>query len=140
MKTKTIKQTVEFEGVTPDKVYDTFLSSKGHSGMTGGTAKMSGKVGGSFTAWDGYITGKNVELVPGKKIVQSWRTSEFPDDAEDSTLKIELSSMSTKGKGGKSGTKLVMTHSGIPDGQEESYGPGWHENYWQPMKEYFAKK
>jgi len=138
MKTATLKQTVEFPGVTPQQLYDAFLSSKGHSAMTGGAAaKITAKVGASFSAWDGYITGSNIELVPGKKIVQVWRTSEFPDDAEDSQLKIELSA--TKGKDGKAGTKLVMTHSNIPDGQEKMYGPGWHESYWEPMKAYFSK-
>ncbi|HLD75668.1 MAG TPA: SRPBCC domain-containing protein [Candidatus Norongarragalinales archaeon] len=131
MKTATLKQTVEFEGVRPRDVYDDFLSSRGHSEMTGGDAKMSGKVGGKFTAWDGYIWGTNKELVPGKKIVQAWRTSEFPEDAEDSILKIELSAT-------KTGTKLALTHSNIPDGQEKSYGPGWKENYWTPMKAYFS--
>ncbi|MBI5226288.1 SRPBCC domain-containing protein [Candidatus Micrarchaeota archaeon] len=138
MKTATLKQTVEFEDVSPQQVYDAFLSSKGHSDMTGGAAKMSDKDGGSFTAWDGYITGKNIELLPGKKIVQSWRTTEFPDDAEDSVLKIELSAIKTKD--GKNGTHLTMTHSKIPSGQESSYGPGWTENYWEPMKAYFAEK
>ena len=135
MKTTTLVQTVEFEGVTPQQVYDAFLSSKGHSEMTGGSAKMSDKVGGKFTAWDGYIWGVNKELTSGKKIVQTWRTSDFPDDAEDSILKIELAA--TKTKDGKSGTKLKMSHSNIPAGQEKSYGPGWHENYWEPMKAYF---
>ncbi|MBI2445583.1 SRPBCC domain-containing protein [Candidatus Micrarchaeota archaeon] len=135
MKTATIKQTVEFPGVTPQEVYDSFLSSKGHSDMTGGAAaEISDKVGASFTAWDGYITGKNLELVSGKKIVQAWRTTEFPDDAEDSVLKIELSV--TKDL---KGTVLKMTHSKIPAGQEAQYGPGWHESYWEPMKEYFSK-
>ncbi len=137
MLTATLKQTVEFPGVTPQQVYDAFLSSKGHSGMTGGTAKISDKVGAAFTAWDGYITGKNLELVPGKLIVQAWRTSEFPDGAEDSLLRIELAPH--KDKDGKTGTMLLMTHSNIPDGQENMYGPGWHESYWEPMKEYFSK-
>ncbi len=131
MKTATITQTVEFEGVSPQEIYDAFLSSKGHSDMTGGAAKMSNKVGAAFSAWDGYIAGKNLELVPGKRIVQSWRTSEFPDDAEDSVLTIEL-------KKTAKGTQLKMTHAHVPDGQEEQYGPGWHENYWEPMKAYFA--
>lgn len=138
MKTATIMQTVEFDNVTPEIVYKTFLSSKGHTAMTGGQAKTSDKVGDAFSAWDGYITGKNLELEPGKLIVQAWRTSEFPDDAKDSIFKIELSQIKTKD--GKTGTKLKMTHSNIPDGQEKAYGPGWHENYWEPMKKYFAKK
>jgi activator of HSP90 ATPase len=133
MNTATITQTVEFQGVTPTQIYDTFLSSKGHSEMTGGSAKMSDKVGGKFTAWDGYITGRNIKLLPGEKIVQAWRTSEFSEKTEDSLLTIELSPS-------KNGTKLKMTHSNIPGGQEKSYGPGWKENYWEPMKEYFSKR
>ncbi len=132
MKTATLKQTIAFSGVTPKQVYDAFLSSKGHSEMTGGAARMSAKVGAPFTAWDGYITGKNLELLPDKKIVQAWRTSEFPAEAKDSILTIELSAT-------KTGTKLQMTHSGIPNGQEKLYGPGWKENYWEPMKAYFAR-
>lgn len=135
MKTATLKQTIEFPGVTPKQVYDAFLSSKGHSGMTGGAANISAKTGATFSAWDGYITGKNLELVPGKLIVQAWRTSEFPDDAEDSQLRLELSAT----KDGK-GTVLKMTHSNIPGGQEKMYGPGWHESYWEPMKAYFAER
>jgi uncharacterized protein YndB with AHSA1/START domain len=48
--------------------------------------------------------GKNLELDPGKKIVQSWRSTDFPKDAEDSLLEILLE------KSGK-GTKLTLTHS-----------------------------
>ena len=56
--------------------------------MTGGKAKASKKVGAAFSAWDGYIVGKNIELVPGKRIVQSWRTSEFAADDPDSTITL----------------------------------------------------
>ena len=58
--------------------------------MTGAKAKASKKVGAAFSAWDGYIVGKNVELVPGKRIVQSWRTSEFGPNDPDSTITVTL--------------------------------------------------
>ena len=51
--------------------------------MTGGDAEVSERVGAAYSAWDGYITGRNVELVPGRSIVQTWRTSEFADDDPD---------------------------------------------------------
>ena len=46
----------------PAEIYKAWLSSKGHSAMTGSAAKVTGKVGGKFTAWDGYIFGKTLEL------------------------------------------------------------------------------
>lgn len=63
---------------TPREIYDTWLSSKGHRAMTDGAiARMSLKRGAKFTAWNGYITGRNLTLVPGRRIVQSWRTTKF---------------------------------------------------------------
>ena len=61
--------------VKAEKLYKAWLNSKEHSLFTGAEATASPKVNGKFTAWDGYISGKNVELKPGKKIVQTWRTS-----------------------------------------------------------------
>jgi len=98
--------------------------------MTGGQAECSNKEGGEFTAWDGYITGKNIELIPYRKIVQLWRTIEFKDLDEDSELTIEL--LKTE-----EGCELVLTHKNIPDGQPD-YLEGWIDNYLIPMKEYFS--
>ena len=64
---------------TPEAIYDAWLDGAAHSAMTGAEATASDKVGASFTAWDGYIHGRNIELVKGRRIVQSWRTSEFSD-------------------------------------------------------------
>ena len=48
--------------------------------MTGAAARIAGRVGAAYSAWDGYIAGKTLELAPGKRIVQSWRTTEFASD------------------------------------------------------------
>lgn len=117
---------------TPDKIYKAWLDSKGHSQMTGSKAKVSNKVGETFEAWDGYISGTNLELKPGKKIVQSWRTVEFDDSEKDSHLEIEL--VPAKG-----GTKLTIRHSNLPPGGEQ-YKQGWADNYFEPMKAYFKSK
>lgn len=116
---------------TPKQIYDAWLSSKGHSEMTGAEAKCTAKVGAAFTAWDGYIEGKNLELEQGKRIVQSWRTSEFPETAEDSRLEITLEKV-------KDGTKITLNHTNIPKGQGKQYKQGWHDHYFEPMKEYFS--
>jgi activator of HSP90 ATPase len=101
--------------------------------MTGGAAKATARVGGSFTAWDGYISGKNIELKSPARILQSWRTTEFSADTPDSRLEILLEE--TKG-----GTKVTLVQSSIPEGQAASYKQGWIDHYFEPMKEYFSKK
>jgi uncharacterized protein YndB with AHSA1/START domain len=116
---------------SPEAIYDAWLDSAGHSKMTGAKAKASNKVGASFTAWDGYIQGKNIELVPGKRIVQSWRASEFTDADPDSTLTVTLAPV-------KGGSRLTLEHSNVPDDQKSYEEGGWQDYYFAPMKEYFS--
>ncbi len=116
--------------VKAEKLYKAWLNSKEHAAFTGGAAKVSAKVGGKFTAWDDYISGKNLELKANKKIVQSWRTSEFAEDAPDSTLEVSLEE-----KNGK--TKLSLYHYDLQKGDAEKYRDGWRDFYFEPMKQYF---
>ena len=77
MKTKTIKQSVTFRA-KPHEVYEALMDSGKHAKFTGGEAHISREVGGKFSAFDGYSEGVNLELMPDKRIVQSWRTSDWP--------------------------------------------------------------
>jgi activator of HSP90 ATPase len=126
-----IGQTIFFKAA-PGDVYDALLDPKKHSAFTGSPATTSAKVGVSFTAWDGYITGKNLELVKGKKIVQEWRTTEWPDGYPVSRLEFTLAS-----KNG--GTELKMMHSNVPAEQLAKYSSGWKSAYWGPLKKYLAE-
>jgi activator of HSP90 ATPase len=116
----------------PSILYKAWLDSDLHSEMTGGAAECSSVVGDSHSAWDGYISGKNVELIKNKKIIQTWRTSEFAKKDEDSILTLELNEISA----GK--TELILTHTNIPKGQTQ-YKKGWLEHYFNPMEDYFSK-
>jgi activator of HSP90 ATPase len=116
---------------TPQQIYDAWLDSKGHANITGGApAKVSAKEGDKFTAWDGYISGKNVKLESGKRIVQTWRTTEFKKSDPDSQIEITLEPVT-------GGTQLTLHHTNVPDGQTE-YESGWQENYFDTMKEFFG--
>ena len=118
--------------VSADKLYKAWLSGKEHAKFTGADATASTKVNDKHSAWDGYIWGKNLELKAGKKIVQSWRTSEFPEDAPDSTLEITFEE-----KAGK--TKLSLYHHGLQKGDAKKYTQGWKDFYFTPMKQFFTK-
>tara|TARA_R110002051_G_scaffold178594_1_gene248440 strand:+ start:8666 stop:9052 length:387 start_codon:yes stop_codon:yes gene_type:complete len=117
---------------TAKEIYNTWLSSEGHTKMTGGEATSSNKVEGSFTAWDGYIQGKNLVLEENKRIVQSWRSSQFELHEEDSQIEVLLTEQGDS-------TELKLIHSKVPEGGEH-YIKGWDEHYFQPMKKYFSKK
>ena len=121
---------VKFEA-SAKKIYSAWLNSEGHTNMTGGEATISDNVGDSFTAWDGYIVGKNIALEPNKRIVQSWRTSEFEKNEEDSELEILLNKVDGH-------TELTLIHKNIPESGEH-YKKGWDNHYFQPMKKYFSK-
>lgn len=116
----------------PAEVYRAWLDGMEHARMTGGPATGSPVVGATHSAWDGYIQGENLELEEGARILQSWRTTEFPEDAPDSRLELLLHE-------DPGGTRLVLRHSEIPEGQGASYEEGWVEHYFEPMTEYFGK-
>jgi activator of HSP90 ATPase len=126
---ETIKLTKTFR-VKPAVVYSAWLNSKAHTGMTGGIAKVNSKLNSKFSAWDGYITGKTIELKANRRIVQQWRTTEFPTDAPDSIIEINLLAI-------QKGTKLIMIHKNIPAGQSDNYKKGWKDFYFKPMEEFF---
>lgn len=116
---------------TPEQIFDAWMSGAGHSRMTGSLAKVQKRSGGKFSAWDGYIWGVTLETERPSRIVQAWRTSEFPKESPDSRVEILLE----KTKRGK--TRMKLSHSSIPDGQAENYKKGWKDFYFKPMKEYF---
>lgn len=114
----------------PEEIYESWLDSKKHSEMTGSKAKVEPRINGKFTAWDGYIEGKTIEMEPGRKIVQKWRTTDFPSGSPDSTVEIILEEV-------EKGTKIVLIHTEIPEGQKDDYKQGWKDFYFDPMKDYF---
>ena len=128
---KTIKQKVRFKA-SPDAVYDLLADSTKRTKVTGLKANISRKVGGAFTADNGRVSGVNVDLVPGVRIVQAWRRKDFPAGVF-SMAAVTL----TPTQGG--GTELVLTHRGVPkwllDGTEDD----WRHDYWEKMKAHFAR-
>jgi len=114
----------------PDRIFEAWLDSETHSAFTGAKASIEG-VGGSYSAWDGYIQGTTFEAEPHHRIVQSWRTTEFPDEAPPSRLEVLLEEDSD-------GTRVTLIHTELPEGMGAQYEAGWKEHYFTPMKIYFG--
>jgi len=113
-----------------EAIFLAWLDADRHSAFTGGRATIDVN-DGSFTAWDGYIQGRTLATEPHRRIVQSWRTSEFPAEAPPSRLEVWLEQAD-------GGTLVTLVHTDIPEGQGSSYESGWKEHYLEPLKKYFS--
>lgn len=132
IKKSTIIQTVIVKA-SPKEVYEALIDPNKHSEFTGSKATGNPTIGTKFTAWDGYIQGKNLELVEGKKIVQNWVTTDWPQDFPPSRLELTFKELEDK-------TEITMVHSDVPITQEDDLRKGWIDFYWEPLKEYFERK
>lgn len=130
MATKTIRQTVRFK-VPPARVYDTLMSSREHQALSGEPARISRRVGGRFTAWGPHISGFNLALKPGRRIVQAWRAHDWPED-QYSVATFDIRKV-------RGGSELVFTQVGVPPHRYKGHSAGWRLYYWKPMRELFAR-
>jgi activator of HSP90 ATPase len=126
---KTIRQTVAISAAPLD-VYEALMDSRTHARFTGSAARINPQVGGRFETYDGYAEGTNLELVPGRKIVQAWRAGDWPE-GHYSTVTFALAKA-------VDGTTLTFTQRGVPNDQEAAIRQGWIEFYWEPLRRLFA--
>ena len=127
--TKTVEQTVTFNA-SPHDVYEALMDSDKHTQFTGAKATISREIGGSFTAYDGALSGTILELVPDAKIVQSWRGSDEGWVAGHfSTATFTLEAID-------GGTRLTFRQTGVPEASFEQISQGWQTYYWPKMKQF----
>lgn len=131
LKFGTIEQSVLLDA-TPERVFEAYVDLDRHAEFTGTAVSGASRVGGEFKAGDGYISGKFLVLERGKRIVQEWKTTEWPSGYPSSLL--ELSLEPTSGK-----TELKMVHSRVPAEQVDYYAQGWKDFYWKPLSLYLSK-
>lgn len=125
-----------YDALTTSEAFDAVTRlSDGLALVTAPGAKptaISRSVGGSFTLFGGYITGLNLEMLPGERLVQAWRTRSWKPGAF-SVVYFALAAT-------PSGTQVSFDHRGFPDGQGSHLAPGWHQHYWIPMAKYLDKR
>ena len=118
-----------YEALTDAKRFDKVvkLSAAMQSGMApaGKPTEISADVGGTFSLFGGYVTGRHIELLPGERIVQAWRAGSW-DPGVYSIARFALAKEGT-------GTKLVFDHTGFPQGAAQHLAEGWKGNYWEPL-------
>jgi activator of HSP90 ATPase len=113
-----------------DKVIQLSGAMKSMQNLGNKPTEISREVGGAFTLFGGYVTGRQVELVPGQRIVQAWRAGSW-DPGLYSIAKFELVEQG-------SATKIVFDHTGFPKGAAEHLASGWKAHYWEPLAKLLA--
>lgn len=128
---KTIKQNVTFKA-PPKTIYRLLTDSKAHRAVTGAPASISRKIGGRFSAYSGHLSGINVDLAPTKRVVQAWRTRNFPEGIFSMASFILQPTKS-------GGTQLTLTHRGVPKELIPQIEAGWRKFYWLKIKEHLEQ-
>jgi activator of HSP90 ATPase len=120
-----------YDALTDAQQFDKVMRlSAAMRSMATGTkpAEISRDAGGAFSVFGGYVSGRQIELVPNQRIVQVWRPQTWGPGVF-SIVKFELSEQGA-------GTKIVLDHRGFPDGTGEHLAEGWRDNYWKPLQQY----
>ena len=127
-KSITIHQEIDLNA-SAQKVYEALLDSKQFTDFSGRTSEINREAGGAFSLFKGHIIGRNLELVPNRRIVQAWRVVTWPEGAY-SIARFDLKPNGT-------GTHVTFDHIGFPEGLHDHLEQGWEENYWSLLKKYF---
>jgi activator of HSP90 ATPase len=112
------------------RIYEVLLDSKQFAAFTGLPAEIDPKAGGAFSMFGGLIVGRNVELLPNQRIVQAWRPTHW-DPGVYSIVRFQL-------KPHGSGTKVVLDHTGFPQGDYDHLEAGWKAHYWDGLAKYLG--
>ncbi|KAI8085204.1 activator of Hsp90 ATPase [Halteromyces radiatus] len=127
--TTSITDDVEFQ-TSAHEIYETLLDTQRLQAWTRGPVKMSREVGSTFELFNGNVSGKIMELIPDKKIVQSWRLSSWPA-GHYSTVTFDFDQ-------GSDSTKINVNQTGVPLGEEETTRNNWNGYYWRAIKQTFG--
>ena len=117
---------------SPAELYAQYLNPRTHRAITGARAKIAAKKGANFSAFNGALTGRILQLVPKRLIVQSWRASHWNREDLDSTL---ILSFHAEGRGGR----IELVHVSVPEHDYAAASEGWHQYYWIPWRSYLRK-
>ncbi len=122
-----VHQEIHFNA-PPAKIYRALMDSAEHAKFTSAAASIGSEPGSAWSAHDGKISGRQVELIDGTRIVQTWRAGNWPEGTH-SIVRFELS------KDGD-GTKVVLDHDAVTEEQVPHLESGWTKMYWDPLRKH----
>ena len=119
-----VVQTVALEAPV-ERTYNAIIDSAEHSTFTGARAQLSDRPGTPFTTHGGAIEGWVLDVVPNERIVQAWRPADWPAGVY-SVVRYDFEE-------NRNGTKLTLTHTGLPADGADHIAEGWEQRYWGPL-------
>ncbi len=111
----------------PSDVYASLTNPYTIELWSGYPAQMSSEPGSEFSLWEGDITGRNLEFIQDKKLVQEWY---FGDQIERSIVTITISA-------DRENSLVTVEQTNIPDEDFSSISEGWRENYFEAISSFF---
>jgi activator of HSP90 ATPase len=130
--TKAIQQSVRFP-VPARRLYDLWVSPRGHAAFTGGSVRIGPRVGDRFSAFEGMISGSTLFSVPSRLLVQRWRGHHWKKSDADSILIVEFV------QDGKNG-RIDLIHVNVPKHDHAGVTRGWKKYYWGPLRSYLNRE
>ena len=115
---KTFKKTFRINA-EPSDVYSALTNQVTIELWSGYPALMSDEPGSEFSLWEGDITGKIIETIADKKVVQEWY---FGEQTEKSIATITITP-------DRENSVVTVEHTNIPDDDFEGIAEGWREFY-----------
>ena len=129
---KDIQQSVELPA-SPEILFEMYVDAKQHSAFTGSEVTVSRETGSAFSAFGGALSGRMVATVPGRLVVQTWRSTNFAGDDPDSVLVLAFSESA-------SGGRIDLVHTGVADRDYEGVHEGWRKYYWDPWRTFLQAR
>jgi activator of HSP90 ATPase len=111
----------------PSDVYAALTNPYTIELWSGYPAQMSSEPGSEFSLWEGDITGRNLEFIQDKKVVQEWY---FGNQTEKSIVMITISA-------DREDSLVTVEQTNIPDDDFKSISEGWSENYFEAISGFF---
>ena len=123
---KDIQQSVELPAA-PEALFEMYVDARQHAAFTGSEVTVSREPGSTFSAFGGALSGRMVATVPGRLVVQTWRSTNFGVDDPDSILVLAFSEA-------VSGGRIDLVHIGVADRDYDGVSEGWRKFYWDPWR------
>ncbi len=129
--TRAIQQSVVLPA-SAARLYEMYVTAEEHAGFTGAAVEVEETPGSKFSAFDGVLTGRMLAFARPRLIVQSWRSTKFNADDQDSTLILTFSDEADGGR-------IDLVHLNVPEHDYDGVTEGWPQHYWTPWRKYLTR-
>ncbi len=117
---------------SPASVFRALTDARQFRAWSGQAGRAPKRIGGAFSWFDGWVTGRVLAFEEGKRLSVTWSVSEWPKDTRASIVKMVFTGTSKR-------TVVRLQHTGLPNARESaSHKKGWEEFVFGPMRAHLA--